>query len=148
MLAVAACSGGGDASGELPLTDSSRAPSQTGPAKDLAPSQIAAPTVAPPDVPPSCELADLDLWTAQVVVGERSADAVIRVLNQGAAWCEPDIYASPQIDPLIEPDVWLERGGWADLVVGPSGEGCDDPAMVSSWVTGEAALLLVFDWPE
>ncbi|HEY5663315.1 MAG TPA: hypothetical protein VIS05_04685 [Ilumatobacter sp.] len=102
----------------------------TGPSRQLAPSQISAPTVPAPVVPPSCDLADLELWTARVVVAERSADAVIRVRNRGAGWCEPDVYGSPRIDPEIEPDVWLHPDDWADLVVSSSGDTCGEPQIV------------------
>lgn len=141
-LALSACSGGSDDSadgalgavtGTLPFEESDfeQPPQNTGPAIDLAPSQIAASTVPTPSIPGPCELADLEFWTAQVMLGESSADAVIRVRNVGAEWCEPDISESPLIDPRIEPDVWLERGGSADLVVGQRGDACAEPSAVT-----------------
>ncbi len=77
-------------------------------------------------------------------VAETSADAVVRVRNTGDVWCEPDISGSPLIDPAIEPDVWLDPGGWADLVVGQSGRECFDPAIVSDAeidIHGEAVVV-------
>jgi len=115
----------------LPLADSRVSPADTGPADDLAPSQITASTVAAPATPDPCAIADLEFWTAQVSVGEGSADSVIRVRNIGDVWCENDISASPASDPDIEADLWLDPGGWADLVVGQSGDGCLDPEIVS-----------------
>ncbi|MDJ0769018.1 MAG: hypothetical protein QNJ12_09500 [Ilumatobacter sp.] len=100
-------------------------------ADELAPSQETAETVPRPDTPGPCAAGDLHVWTAQVVLGERSADAVVRVRNAGDRWCEADLSASPQIDPAAEPDVWLEPGEWADLVIGPSGDDCDEPSLVT-----------------
>lgn len=90
----------------------------TGPSDDLAPSQITASTVPPPDTPPPCEPAALSLWTAQVRFVDETAEAVIRVRNDTADRCEVDVFDSPLVDPAIEPDVWLHGGEWADLVVG------------------------------
>jgi hypothetical protein len=62
----------------------------------------------------------------------------------GDEWCEPDISASPLIDPAIEPDVWLDPGGWADLVVGQSGRECFNPSLVTLAqldVGGEAVVV-------
>jgi hypothetical protein len=100
-------------------------------ATDLAPSQIAAPTVPEPTKPPPCDPADLDLWTAQVLVADTTADAVIRIRNNGADWCKADIGGSRFVDPLVEPDVWLDPGATADLVVGQAASECDDPMPVS-----------------
>lgn len=97
----------------------------TGPSDDLAPSQLAAPTVPPPETPPPCDPSVLAIWTAQVMVADGLADAVLRVRNDGSSWCEVDVSASPSVDPEMEPDVWLDPGGWADLVIGESGAGDD-----------------------
>ncbi len=133
VLVIAACGGDGStvSVATLPLADVVESPEHTGPTDDLAPSQITGSTVAAPDTPDPCALADLEFWTAQVLVGDQSVDAVIRVRNVGDLWCESDIGGSPLIDPEIEPDVWFEPGGWADLVVGQSGEGCRQRAIVS-----------------
>lgn len=109
----------------------SAANSSTVIATDLAPSQIAAATVPEPTKPPPCDPADLDLWTAQVVVADTTADAVIRIRNNGSDWCKADIGRSRFVDPLVEPDVWLDSGATADLVVGQADTGCDDPMPVS-----------------
>jgi hypothetical protein len=116
----------------------------TGPAGELAPSQLTASTVAAPTTPGLCSLADLELWTAQAFVGDRSADAVIRIHNVGPAWCEVDVSGSILLDPAIEPNVWLDPGAWADLVVGQSGEECFDPTIVTFAdfdVNGEAVVV-------
>ncbi len=128
--AIAGCSGSGDPSDTLPLAEPIATVDDTGPTDDLAPSQITAHTVQPPATPGPCELGDLEFWTAQVLVGAGYADAVIRVRNIGDVWCEADVSGSPQIDPAIEPDVWLDPGGWADLVVGQSGRECYSPEIV------------------
>jgi hypothetical protein len=118
--AIGACTSEGSSADGAPSTPA------------LAPSQISAETAPPPAAPPPCDAAELAFWTARVVVGSGAADAVIRVRNDGAIRCEADISRSPSIDPAIEPDVWLEPGGWADLVLGQTGEGCDDPEAVTS----------------
>lgn len=145
VLVIASCSGeSSQSTATLPLADQVASPDNSGPADDLAPSQITASTIATPDTPGQCDLADLEFWTSQVVVGDQSADAVIRVRNMGDVWCEPDISASPLIDPAIEPDVWLDPGGWADLVVGQSGQECFNPGLVSLAqldVSGEAVVV-------
>lgn len=118
-LLVAACAG----------DTSSLDPADTGPTDDLAPSQISTPTVVPPDTPPPCDPDDLLIWTARVEpvddavedVGA-TADGVVRVANGGASWCEVDVSSSPAVDRRMEPDVWLEPGDWADLVVGSDPE--------------------------
>lgn len=103
----------------------------TGPARELAPSQVTAVTAAPPDTPPPCDADELTLWTAQVMVVGEFADAVVRVRNDGASWCEVDVAGSPSVDPAMEPDVWLDPGEWADLVVGPPDGDCAAPAAVT-----------------
>jgi len=124
MLVIAAGCSSGPESGAVPSPD-------TGPSADLAPSQLTAETAPAPDVPPPCDPGLVTIWTAQVVVVDRSADAVLRVRNDGDTRCEVDVGASPLVDPLMEPDVWLDPGAWADLVLGPDGEGCADAATVT-----------------
>ena len=106
-------------------------PVTTVPAADLAPSQQTAETVAPPETPPPCDPSDLSVWTAQVQVHAGGADAVVRVRNDGAIWCEVDVSGSPTADPMMEPDVWLDPGAWADLIVGSAGDGCDEPVVLT-----------------
>lgn len=100
------------------------------PASSLAASQLSAPTVPRPSVPPRCTADAVTIWTAQVRPYEGGADAVLRVVNSGE-WCEVDLSGSPRLDPDIEPDVWLEPGEWAELVVGPSGDECDATDVVT-----------------
>jgi len=138
VVVFASCSGGGDPSAgphTLPLNeppgrrlvpDDSAVDAET-----LAESQRTADTVERPDLPPPCVVDDLEIWTSQVVVSADSADAVLRIRNPGDGWCEVGIGASPQIAPAIEPDVWLEPGDWADLVVGQTPRECDEPAPVT-----------------
>jgi hypothetical protein len=110
---------------------SQRGEARPAPATELAPSQITAETVPAPELPPPCEIADLVLWTAQMIVAADSADALIRVRNDGDVRCEVNVSGSPNIDPLMEPDVWLDPDGWADLIVGQTGEECLAPAPVT-----------------
>lgn len=132
VLTACAPDGASAPAGTLPADDIGSTPGRGEPTADLAPSQISAETVPAPDTPGPCRLAELELWTAQVVVGETSADAIVRVRNVGDVWCEPDISGSRSIDPAVEPDVWLRPGEWADLVAGQSGEGCATPRAVDA----------------
>jgi hypothetical protein len=126
----------------LPLAETALDdPEETTVASVLAPSQVTASTAAPPPTPPPCTAADVELWTAAVRPssagdGASTVDAVIRVRNVSDDWCEPDIGRSPRLDPRIEPDVWLQPGDTADLVVGQEVEPCDAPVLVSSVQVG------------
>ncbi len=120
-LLLSACSSDSSAGEPRPATT----------ATELGPSQITAETVPAPELPPPCEIANLALWTARVIVGADSADAVIRMRNDGDVWCEANVSQSPNVDPLMEPDVWLDPGAWADLIVGQSGDECLSPAPVT-----------------
>ena len=131
-VAMVACSGqqqGPPAS--LPLSEPAIDPDHTGPASQLAPSQLTASTVPAPALPGPCPLAELDMWTAQVSIGDGTADAVIRIHNLGEVVCEVDIAGSALLDAEIEPNVWIDPGGWADLVVGQSGRTCRSPELVT-----------------
>lgn len=110
LLALAACGGGDEA-----------APSTT---QRLAPSQIAASTVARPETPPPCDPVDLVWWTAQATSAGTTSTAIVRVRNDGDTWCEIDIAGSPTLSVEAEPNVWLEPGEWGDLVVGSDDDRC------------------------
>jgi hypothetical protein len=131
-LALVGCSGDDDAAGDGDVggADVSVAVGDRTAvtAAELAPSQVTASTVARPDTPPPCDPDDLVWWTAQVVHVGSTGTATLRVRNEGATWCEVDIGSSPGVSPEVEPNVWLEPGEWADLLVGGSGSGC--PAQV------------------
>jgi hypothetical protein len=103
-------------------------PDVTTVATDLAPSQTAASTVPDPLAPDRCGADAVEMWTAQVTAD--GSTAVIRMRNVGETWCDIDIGRSPRIDPAIEPDVWLQPGETADLVVGPNTSECADPEVV------------------
>ena len=96
----------------------------------LTEQQRTASTVARPDTPPPCDPDEVTTWTARTEVVGDAASAVIRVRNDGPATCEVDIEASERVSRFVEPDVWLEPGDGADLVVGDDGHGCDDPKLV------------------
>lgn len=112
LVALAAC-GAGDGDGTAPTTTNR-----------LAPSQIAASTVARPETPPPCDPDDLVWWTAQAAAVGTTSTAVVRVRNDGSTWCEVDITGSPTLSEQSEPNVWLEPGEWGDLVVGSVDERC------------------------
>ena len=104
----------------------------TGDADALAPSQITASTLARPATPPPCDPDDITTWTAQVAVLDDRADATLRLRNDGDAWCEVDVSASPLRGPTVEPDVWLEPGEWADLTIsGAEEQNCATSTVVT-----------------
>ena len=128
------CSSDGSVTGTtLPLADAALDdPDDTTVASQLAPSQVISSTAPPPATPPPCSADDVELWTAGIRPAASTADAVLRMRNVGTSWCEADIGRSPRIDPTIEPDVWLQPGDTADLVVGQAVEPCDEPTLVTA----------------
>ena len=109
-------------------------PGTTAPvATDLAPSQVAASTVAPPAAVPVCDVAELEFTSAD--------DTVILIHNVGPVECEVDVSDSPNRDPLMEPGVWLRPDGNAELAITTDDSQCEQPAAVPSVglvVNGEA----------
>jgi hypothetical protein len=92
-------------------------------ATDLAPSQVAASTVAPPSSVPPCDVRELE-FTA-------SAEMTIVIHNAGPAECEVDVSESPNRDPLMEPSVWLHPDADAELTVATDDSSCKHPATVT-----------------
>ena len=91
-------------------------PAPTAPtAASLAPSQVTASTVARPATPPPCDPTVLDV--AATAGADQGMLAVVSIVNSGEVWCEVDVFDSPSVDPLMEPDVWLEPGQRAELLV-------------------------------
>jgi hypothetical protein len=115
--AVAAC-----ANGER-LPASAPPPQSVVVAESLAVSQVSATTVARPAAPPPCDPAVLSFAAAPISTTEALA-TTIRVVNNGDAWCEVDVSDSPNVDPLMEPSVWLEPGAAAELLAESVAEGC------------------------
>lgn len=114
----------------MPTTTSDAGPTRPI-STDLAPSQVTASTVVRPDTPPRCAPLALTWWTAQVWPSDVAADAVLRVRNDGDAFCEVDISASPYRSDEVEPNVWLEPGEWGNLVVGSAEPGCGSASLVT-----------------
>lgn len=138
LVVLVGCSADASVSGTtLPLADTALDdPDVSTVASELAPSQITASTGPPPATPPPCGADDVELWTAAVRPGVSTVDAVVRMRNVGDSWCEADIGRSPRLDPAIEPDVWLQPGDTADLVVGQAVDPCDEPALVTAVQVG------------
>lgn len=138
LLVLAGCSGEASVAGTtLPLAETALDdPEVTTVASVLAPSQITASTAPPPATPPPCAADDVELWTAAIRPGVTTTDAVVRMRNVSDSWCEPDVGRSPRLDPAIEPDVWLQPGGTADLVVGQAVDPCDAPALATAVQVG------------
>jgi hypothetical protein len=99
-------------------------------ASELAPSQRTASTVARPATPPPCDPGLLS-WSVEPGT-DASTVAVLTVTNASSEWCEVDVSASPGFDPLMEPNVWLDPGASALLVVGDAGAGCESATEVRS----------------
>jgi hypothetical protein len=131
LVAVVAAAGCGGSNGAQPPGTSGVATTTvTVAASDLAPTQLTASTVARPATPPACD-PGLLAWAAEPGT-DASTAAVLTVTNAGGEWCEVDVSASQGVDPLMEPDVWLEAGASALLVVGEGGAGCDSATEVTS----------------
>lgn len=99
-------------------------------------------TMPAPDGPSDCDINDLSLWTAQVSVGQLSSDSIIRIRNDGDQVCEADLSRSANAGAMMEPDVWIEVGGWADVAVTQTGSSCFLPRTVTSGeldINGQAA---------
>ena len=114
---LAACSAGEDPDAVIP-------PTTAAPPVDSG-------FVPPPDCVPGS--ASLPVWTAGVRIDARAgtADAVLRIENTGSEPCEIELGASPLVTDLVEPNVVVEAGGWAQLVVGPSGRECLSPEVLT-----------------
>ncbi len=97
------------------------------PASSLAASQVVASTVARPETPAPCDPGQLAFATT-VGAADPATVAVITIVNQGPVWCEVDVFESRDVDPLMEPDVWLDPGAAAELVVSDGEPGCSDPS--------------------
>jgi hypothetical protein len=55
----------------------------------------------------------LEFDASPVIDGE----LVVTITNGGDEWCEANVQRSPGVDPLMEPDVWLDPGASARLLV-------------------------------
>ena len=93
-------------------------------ATELAPSQEAVSTVAPPAGVPPCDAHELEFLAFE--------SNIILIRNTGSSECEVDVSQSPNRDPLMEPSVWLHPGGNAEVAVAGDESQCAQPAPVSS----------------
>ena len=119
--------------GEQPAAHTGAATATTvSEASELAPSQVTASTVPEPELPPQCDVGDLRFSTPADVTTAGSVGAVIRILNAGDVRCEVDVIESPTADPLMEPDVWIDPGAEAELLVDQAASTCARPAPVTS----------------
>lgn len=101
----------------------------TGPSRELAPSQTTPDTVAAPSAPPPCAVDALRFTAASPLVDD---GLVVQIENTGAAQCLADLASSPLVDPLMEPDVWLDPGELAEVTVAVDTASCSAPAPVHS----------------
>jgi hypothetical protein len=125
--------------GDAPPAASRAQTSQTNPpaasipvAGELAPSQLSASTVPEPEAPPPCEVEHLRFESPAPATGWSPFGAVVHITNAGAARCEVAVFESPSVDPLMEPDVWIDPGTTAELLVEPSSSSCEQPAPVTA----------------
>lgn len=107
---------------------------EPGAAIELAPSQISAATVPEPTSVAACDVERLTFESSAGAGGapEGSVAAVVRITNDGPVRCEVDVSESPLADPLMEPDVWIEPGGQAELLVEHDGSTCAAPSPVTT----------------
>jgi hypothetical protein len=126
----------------------------TAPADGLAPSQVTAETVPRPNTPPPCRPDDIAVLSSEIAPGAAPATMVLSLHNEGGSRCEVDIRESTSVDPLMEPDVWLDPGGWAEVVIdlrdGTCGES-DRAGTIPIDVNGTTRLvplgeIVVCDW--
>lgn len=86
----------------------------TGPAAELAPSQLAAAaTVPPPTSPPSCATGEVTAVVVETAIDEAAVgepDLIIELGNAGDVECDVDISASDGVAPEMEPSVRLAPG--------------------------------------
>jgi hypothetical protein len=81
-------------------------------------------TVADPAEPPLC---DVDALTFS------APDAgAIRIRNEARVQCEVDVFESELADPLMEPNVWLDAGTEAEVLVEEADATCDAPLPITS----------------
>ena len=112
--ALTGCGSGGDSGDDA----------STGAASNLAPSQASASTVAEPASPPPCDPRLLTWSTAEPV--EPDTVLVVRAVNTGDVECEIDVSESEIADSTMEPDVWLQPGATAELLLVDAEPGCGD----------------------
>jgi hypothetical protein len=94
-----------------------------------APEPVVAPaTTTPPPLPPPCDPSVLAFDASPLLDGE----LVVTITNTGVDWCEANLQRSPGVDPQMEPDVWLDPGASAALVVEVDTRICVAPVDVDS----------------
>lgn len=143
-LALAACDGsattGSASTAALPTTP------HTGPAAELAPSQVSLATVAEPAAPDRCADADVD-----IVPGAGSppdSDYVLTFRNAGTVECEVDLGTVWAIRYEVEPSVRLAPGAEAELWGVATNPDCTAPADTPQWelqVNGVTRVVLLPD---
>jgi hypothetical protein len=88
----------------------------------------AAATTSPPLLPPPCDPAVL-AFVSSTPVGD---ELIITISNRGGKRCEANLSRSPGVDPRMEPDVWLDAGASAELVVAIDSRICVAPLDVDT----------------
>ena len=94
-------------------TVSATLPIVTGPPVVASEPTAAPATTTPPPLPPPCDPSVLEFEASPVLDGE----LVVTITNAGDDWCEANLKRSPGVDALMEPDVWLDPGASAALLV-------------------------------
>ena len=81
-------------------------------------------TVTAPEAPPPCDVGALTFSAVE--------SSAIRIRNDAAMQCEVDVFESELADPFMEPDVWLDAGAEAEVLVEATGETCAAPSALTS----------------
>ncbi len=91
---------------------------------DPAPSVAGSSTVAAPEAPPLCDVDALAFSAPNA--------GAIRIRNEATVQCEVDVFESELADPLMEPNVWLDPGTEAEVLVEDANATCDAPLAIGS----------------
>jgi hypothetical protein len=92
------------------------------------PATAAAATTPPPLLPPPCDPAAL-AFESSAPAGD---ELIVTITNRGDGRCEANLSRSPGVDRRMEPDVWLDAGASAELVVGIDTRICVAPLDVDT----------------
>ena len=85
---------------------------------------VTANTVAAPEAPSPCDVGELTFTAPEATA--------IRIRNDAAVQCEVDVFESELADPLMEPNVWLDAGAEAEVLVDETDTTCASPTAITS----------------
>jgi hypothetical protein len=85
---------------------------------------VTASTVAAPDAPSPCDVGQLTFSAPDATA--------IRIRNDAPMQCEVDVFESELADPLMEPNVWLDAGAEAEVLVDQTDATCASATAITS----------------